>query len=134
MRGIVFTAFGLLFAVIGVIPLIIGIWLNSERKACRAVSARIVDYEMRQHSRRSWASHPVYEYTDFGEIRRHTSSVGLRGVLKPVGEEVTIYISKSGKIHEKGSAAMMLILGIAFIVCGVASAAAGIVIKSMLAE
>ena len=132
MPGTIFIAFGLLFAIIGIILLMVGVRQKSDMKDCREVIARIVDFEVRRHTRHSYASHPVYEYTDFGEIKRYTSFVGLKGISESVGTEVTLYISKRGKIYEKRTSAVLLILGIGFTAFGVVFTVVGIIVKCML--
>lgn len=134
MLGTIFTAFGLLFAIIGIIVIIVGIRQKSDMKDCREVIARIVDFEV-SHYRRHNQPHtyyaPVYEYTDLGETKRYTSSVGQSinnsRPVDTVGTQTTLYLSKSGKIYENRAANMMIIAGVAFTVFGVFFAALGMV-------
>ena len=131
MLGTIFTAFGILFAIIGIILVVVGIRQRSDMNDCSEVSARIVDIEVRTY-RRSHQVHtcyiPVYEYIFLGETKRHTGSSSMNDITGSVGTETTLYVSKSGKIYEKGAAAVMLIVGVVFAVFGVFFAALGIVL------
>ncbi len=131
MLETIFMVIGILFAILGIILVIVGIRQRSDMKECSEVSARIVDVEVRTY-RRSYQVHtcyiPTYEYTFLGETKRYAGSSSMNDITGSVGTEVTLYVSKSGKIYEKGAAAVMLIVGVVFAVFGVFFAALGIVL------
>lgn len=134
MIGIAFMAFGILFAVIGTAVIIVSIKQRTEMRDCREITARIVDFEERRYRKKGaiagWGIlyAPVYEYTEFGGVKRFVSNVGSSDPA-PVGTEVTLYISKSGKVYDKQDSALMLIVGIAFVVIGIFFAAMGFIFK-----
>lgn len=122
MIGIAFTAFGVLFVLVGIGVLIGGLANNNSIKNSREVTAKIVDFIERKY--RSQQSHkwrtvyyPVYEYYDSGETKRHESNVSVMPP-KPLGTEVTLYISEDGKVREKQSALVMILVGSIFAVIG----------------
>lgn len=120
--SIVVMGFGILFSIVGVVLLISFVLEKIEIRNSSAIVARIVDHEERRvrygNKRPQTTYAPVYEYSFLGETRRHTSNVGT-GTPPALGEEVTLYLSKSGQIYEKRSAAASLIGGIVFIMFGV---------------
>lgn len=62
--------------------------------------------------------YPVYEYYDGGEIKRHESNVSVMPP-KPLGTEATLYISDDGKVRDKQSASIMILVGSIFAFVGV---------------
>ncbi len=62
--------------------------------------------------------YPVYEYYDDGEIKRHESNVSVMPP-KPLGTEVTLYIDQEGKVRDKQSASIFILVGVIFAVIGV---------------
>lgn len=119
--SIIVMGAGILFSFFGVVLLIASVFERTEIKNSSAITARIVDYEERSvrygRKRPTKTYAPVYEYSFLGEIRRHTSNVG-NGTPPVLGEEVTLYLSKSGRIYEKRSAVTSLIFGIVFMMFG----------------
>ncbi|MDE5992182.1 MAG: hypothetical protein K2G87_03940 [Oscillospiraceae bacterium] len=121
MIEIAFTAFGVLFVLIGIGVLIGGLANNNAMKNSREVSGTIVDFIKRrgrgQHGRMHTYIYPVYEYYDDGETKRHESNVSVMPP-KPLGTETTLYISEDGKVREKQSASIMILVGSIFAVIG----------------
>lgn len=120
--SIIVMGFGILFSIVGVVLLISSVFEKIEIRNSSEISARIVDHEVRRvrhgNKRPETFYAPVYEYSFWGEVRRHTSNVGT-GTPPVLGEEVTLYLSKSGQIYEKRSAVASLIGGIVFMTFGV---------------
>lgn len=122
MMKIVFTAFGLLFTLIG-IGVIIGsfVYKNALKKS-REVSGTIVDFIKRRGQAQGGHMHtycyPVYEYYDNGEFKRHESNVSVMPP-KPLGTEVTLYISDDGKIREEQSTSFLILFGSIFAFVGI---------------
>lgn len=120
--SIIVMGFGILFSIVGVVLLISSVLETIEIRNSSEIGARIVDYEERRvrhgNKRHETFYAPVYEYSFLGEVRRHTSNVGT-GTPPVLGEEVTLYLSKSGQIYEKQSAVTSLIGGIVFMTFGV---------------
>lgn len=120
--SIVVMGFGILFSLCGIVLIISSVMEKIEIRNSSEIGARIVDHEERRviHGRRrpqiTYA--PVYEYSFLGETRRHTSNVSTN-VIPTLGEEVKLYLSKSGKIYEKRSAVTSLIMGSVFVMFGV---------------
>lgn len=137
MIGIAFIAFGILFSVIGLIILFVSVRQRAGMRDSREIAARIVDFEKRHHRNRgtleAWVIlyAPVYEYTEFGDIKRYTSNVSSTDP-DPIGTEVTLYLSKSGKIYEKKGAALLIILGAAFMAFGIFFTVLGVILKRTL--
>lgn len=102
MIKIIFIAFGVLFVLIGIGVLIGGLASNNSMKNSREVSGKIVDFiEKKYRNKRTWSTayYPVYEYYDSGEFKRHESNI-YQMPQKPLGTEVTLYISEDGKVRE----------------------------------
>lgn len=122
MMKIVFTAFGVLFALIGIGVLIGGLANNNSIKNSREVSGTIVDFIKRRGRGQGGHMHtycyPVYEYYDDGETKRHESNISVMPP-KPLGTEATLYISEDGKVREKHSTSLMLLVGSIFAFVGV---------------
>ncbi|MDE7360492.1 MAG: hypothetical protein K2N38_01000 [Oscillospiraceae bacterium] len=120
--SIIVMGFGILFSIVGGVLLISSVLETIEIRNSSEIGAKIVDHEERRvrygNKRPQTTYAPVYEYSFMGEIRRHTSTVGT-GTPPVIGEEVTLYLSKSGQIYEKRSAAASLIGGIVFMMFGV---------------
>ena len=118
----IFTAFGVLFVLIGIGVLIGGLANNNSIKNSREVSGKIVDFierKYRSHQSHTWrtVNYPVYEYYDDGEFKRHESNVYVTPP-KPLGTEVTLYISEDGKVREKQGTSIMILVGVIFAVVG----------------
>lgn len=122
MIAIAFTAFGVLFVLIGIGVLIGGLANNNAIKNSREVSGTIVDFIKRtgrsQHGHMHTYIYPVYEYYDDGETKRHESNVSVMPP-KPLGTETTLYISEDGKVREKQSASIMFLVGGIFAAIGI---------------
>lgn len=123
MMKIVFTAFGVLFVLIGIGVLIGGLANNNSIKNSREVNGKIVDFierKYKSHQSHAWrtVNYPVYEYYDGGEFKRHESNVYVTPP-KPLGTEVTLYISEDGKVREKQSTSIMILVGSIFAFVGV---------------
>lgn len=122
MIGTAFTAFGVLFALIGIGVITGGLANNNAIKNSRELSGTIVDFTERRgrgqggHMRTYY--YPVYEYYDGGEFKRHESNVSSTP-RKPLGTEVTLYISEDGKVREKQSTSVMILVGSIFAVVGI---------------
>lgn len=122
MMEIGFTAFGALFVLIGIGVLIDGLANNNSIKNSREVSGKIVDFIKRRgrgqggHMRTYY--YPVYEYYDDGEFKRHESNISAMPP-KPLGTEVTLYISEDGKVRDKQSASVMILVGVIFAAVGI---------------
>lgn len=71
--------------------------------------------------------YPVYEYYDGGEFKRYESNV-YSTPQKPLGTEVTLYISEDGKVREKQGTSVMILCGSIFAVVGVIFAVVALVI------
>lgn len=122
MMKTIFTAFGVFFVLIGIGVLIGGLANNNSIKNSREVTAKIVDFiERKYRSQQShkWrtAYYPVYEYYDDGETKRHESNVSVMPP-KPIGTEVTLYISEDGKVRENQGTSIMILVGVIFAVVG----------------
>lgn len=118
----IFTAFGILFVLIGIGVLIGGLANNNSIKNSREVSGKIVDFvekKYRSHQSHTWrtAYYPVYEYYDDGEFKRYESNMSSTP-QKPLGTEVTLYISEDGKVRDKQSASVMILVGVIFALAG----------------
>lgn len=123
MMKIIFTAFGVLFVLIGIGVLIGGFANNNSIKNSREVSGTIVDFIKRNyksHKSHTWrtANYPVYEYYDDGETKRHESNIYVTP-QKPLGTEVTLYISEDGKVRENQGTSIMILVGVIFAFVGV---------------
>lgn len=120
--SIVVMSFGILFSLCGVVLIFFSVMERIEIRNSSEIGARIVDYEEKRvilGRRRPQISYaPVYEYSFLGETRRYTSNVSTNVIPTP-GEEVMLYLSKSGRIYEKRSAVTSLIMGIVFMMFGV---------------
>lgn len=128
---IMFGIVGIMFIVTGVVMIIKFVRQIADMRNCYEVDARIVDYEEKRitHSRNGHRStsvtySAVYEYVDFGETKRYTSDVSI-SVIPELGKEVTLSLSTGGKVYEKGSAAVTLVLGIVCLLFGVAAVMLG---------
>lgn len=121
MIKIIFTAFGVLFLLIGIGVLIGGLTNNNSIKNSREVSGKIVDFIKRkvqgQHGHMHTYCYPVYEYYDSGEFKKYESNVSVMPP-KPLGTEVTLYISENGKVRDKQGALIMILVGVIFAVVG----------------
>lgn len=121
MIKIMFTAFGVLFPLIGIGVLIGGLANNNAIKNSREVSGKIVDFIKRrgrgQNGHMRTYLYPVYEYYDDGEFKRHESNVSVMPP-KPLGTEVMLYISEDGKIREKQGTSLMVLVGVIFAFVG----------------
>lgn len=62
--------------------------------------------------------YPVYEYYDDGEFKRHESNISAMPP-KPLGTEVPLYISEDGKVRDKQSASIMILVGVIFVAVGI---------------
>lgn len=131
MMKIIFTAFGVLFVLIGIGALIGGLVNNNSIKNSREVSGKIVDFIKRRGRGQRGHMHtylyPVYEYYDGGEFKRYESNV-YSTPQKPLGTEVTLYISEDGKVREKQGTSVMILCGSIFAVVGVIFAVVALVI------
>lgn len=115
---IVFIAIGSLLAVVGIILLAIGAAGSRAMKKSRGVNAKIVDFkEVEQVDPYGTAfkpyqiyRYPIYEYYDGGEIKRYTSQV-YNSRQKPIGTEVTLYISEDGKVRDGLDSKIMYLVG-----------------------
>ncbi|MDE5576668.1 MAG: hypothetical protein K2J11_04705 [Oscillospiraceae bacterium] len=116
-----FAAFGVLFVLVGIGVLIGGLATNNAIKNSREVSGTIVDFIKRRvrgkHGHMHTYVYPVYEYYDGGETKRHESNVSVMPP-KPLGTETTLYISEDGKVREKQSTSIMILVGSIFAVIG----------------
>lgn len=122
---------GILFSVIGIALIVVFVRQVIAMRNGYELDARIVDYEEKRvtryhngHSSTYITYAPVYEYTDVGNVRRYTSEVGI-SVIPTIGEETTVFISKSGEVYEKRGAVGVLIIGIVCTVLGVVVTVAG---------
>lgn len=117
-----FSAFGILFLIIGAVMIIVSIWINARIVSSRPVSATISEViETRTQTRKDYESvfyTPVYEYSDGGEIKTYTSSVSS-SMPEEIGSEATLYISDNGIIHEKRGTLAIFSMGIIFTALGV---------------
>ena len=125
-----FAVFGAIFIIIGIALIIDYVRNNAEIKNSREINAVIVDFvEKKRSTQGDGTFHmiyaPVYEYYD-GEVKRFTSPVSSTG-HEALGTEVTLYISESGKINERRSVIITLIIGIIF-----AAAGAGFVVLALV--
>ncbi|MDE7288922.1 MAG: hypothetical protein K2N71_05380 [Oscillospiraceae bacterium] len=116
-----FAIFGAIFIIIGIALVIDYIRHNAEIKNSREINATIVDFvEKKRSTQGDGTFHmiyaPVYEYYD-GEVKRFTSPVSSTGQVQ-LGTEVTLYISESGKVSERRSVVITLIMGIIFAAVG----------------
>lgn len=127
---IIFVLMGLLYAIIGAALLAVGAKNSKSIKESREVNAKLVDFVGKKHRRgrhhvmRTYY-YPIYEYYDSGEVRQYTSSVSTEP-RKPVGTEVTLYISEDGKIMEKSVSKVMYLVGGIFAAIGVLFAVIGL--------
>lgn len=121
MMKTMFTAFGILFVLIGTGVLIGGLRNNNSIKNSREVSGKIVDFIKRrgrgQHGHMHTYCYPVYEYYDDGEFKKYESNVSVMPP-KPLGTEVTLYISEDGKVRDKQGALIMILVGVIFAAVG----------------
>lgn len=115
---IVFIAIGSVVAVIGIILLAIGAAGSRAMKKSRRVNAKIVDFKEEKWVKFDGTAFdpyeivhlPVYEYYDGGEIKRYTSQV-YNSRQKPIGTEVTLYISEDGKVRDGLDSKIMYLVG-----------------------
>lgn len=119
-----FIAVGIIFVVVGLVMTGYSVWQAISMRGGYELDARIVDYEQKKSThyhnghRTTFITYaPVYEYVDAGETKRHTSIVFV-SVMPKIGKETTIFISKSGKVVDRGGAVGVLICGIIFVVFG----------------
>ena len=121
MMKIIFTAFGVLFVLLGIGLIAGGLVNRNSIKNSREVSGKIVDFIKRRGQGQSGHMrtymYPVYEYYDGGEFKRHESNVSVMPP-KPLGTEVTLYISEDGKVRDKQSAALIILVGVIFAAVG----------------
>lgn len=126
----IFVGMGSLFAVIGFILLAVGAAGSKAMKKSRGVNAKIVDFVVKTYRRSNrhltkTYCYPIYEYYDGGEVKQYTSSVSELP-KKPIGTEVTLYISEDGKIREKSVSKVMYLVGGIFAAIGVFFAVIGL--------
>lgn len=115
---IMFVAIGSLFAFIGGFLLGIGAVGGRAMKKSRRVNAKIVDFKEEKWVKFDGTAFdpyeivhlPVYEYYDGGEIKRYTSQV-YNSRKKPIGTEVTLYISEDGKVRDGLDSKIMYLVG-----------------------
>lgn len=115
---IMFVAIGSLFAFIGGFLLGIGAVGGRTMKKSRSVNAKIVDFKEEKWVKFDGTAFdpyeivhlPVYEYYDGGEIKRYTSQV-YNSRKKPIGTEVTLYISEDGKVRDGLDSKIMYLVG-----------------------
>lgn len=115
---IMFVAIGSLFAFIGGFLLGIGAVGGRTMKKSRRVNAKIVDFKEEKWEKFDGTAFdpyeivhlPVYEYYDGGEIKRYTSQV-YNSRQKPIGTEVTLYISEDGKVRDGLDSKIMYLVG-----------------------
>lgn len=115
---IMFLAIGSLFAFIGGFLLGIGAVGGRTMKKSRSVNAKIVDFKEEKWVKFDGTAFdpyeivhlPVYEYYDGGEIKRYTSQV-YNSRKKPIGTEVTLYISEDGKVRDGLDSKIMYLVG-----------------------
>lgn len=115
---IMFVAIGSLFAFIGGFLLGIGAVGGRAMKKSRRVYAKIVDFKEEKWVKFDGTAFdpyeivhlPVYEYYDGGEIKRYTSQV-YNSRQKPIGTEVTLYISEDGKVRDGLDSKIMYLVG-----------------------
>lgn len=122
-----FMAFGGGFLMLGAVIIAVSFLLNARMDSCRQVTAVVTDvirsydsdrdmgHRYRRHNALMYTS--VYEYTDGGEVKTYTSNVSSSRQAV-IGSEVTLYISRDGRIYERSAAAVLLIVGIIFAFVG----------------
>lgn len=127
-----FIALGIIFGVIGIVMIGFSVLQAVAMAGGYELDARIVDYERKEtvrynngHRRVYLTYAPVYEYVDAGNTKRYTSAVFM-SVIPEVGEETTIFISRSGKVVDKRGAVGILIMGIVLVVFGAVGLAVGL--------
>lgn len=130
---IFFIAIGSLLAVVGIILLAIGAAGSRAMKKSRRVNAKIVDFKEEEWVKIDGTAFdpfeivhlPVYEYYDGGEIKRYTSRV-YNSRQKPIGTEVTLYISEDGKVRDGSDSKLMYLVGGGFAAMGALFAVIGL--------
>lgn len=122
MIKIIFTAFEVLFVLIGIGLIIGGLAHNNSVKNSREVSGKIVDFTekkvLKTYGGIRTYHMPVYEYYDGVEFKRYESNIYVTPP-KPLGTEVTLYISEDGKVREAQRTFVLLLVGGIFAVVGV---------------
>ena len=124
-------AFGVIFTLIGLGVIIGGFVHKNSINNSREVSGKIVDFIERKvrnsKGRTRTYKFPVYEYYDDGEYKRYESNL-YTAPPKPLGTDVTLYISEDGKVREEQGTLFMFLFGGIFALAGIILAVYALVV------